>query len=544
MLATGTVLQNRYEIIKPIGQGGMGAVYLARDQRLGNTVALKETFFLDTILLAAFEREAKLLAGLRHAALPKVIDHFADTNGQFLVMEYIPGEDLQELLQEGSSPPQIDEVLQWADQLLDALAYLHSQQPPVIHRDIKPQNLKLTSRNQIVLLDFGLAKGTAIEMTGTGSNSSIFGYTPSYAPLEQAQGSGTDPQSDIYSLAATLYHLITGRKPVDSVARATCILNGHPDPLAAAIEVNPRVTADLNAVIMRSMALKKDDRPSNADEMRRMLRDSARPIGDNLAANVHPLPPRAEVNRANNPANDSSTQLFASAPTNPAAGPYASRVSATAERRPIGAQVAEKSLNRARPATAAARRRSTAVEIPDHRASSLSKVIVAGIGLILAVVITLYAFKPDLKGGATNVTPVTSQKSEPAAGSEQSGAGAKTVVEAPGGANLKIDPFAPIEQPAKEANASGRDDKAEAKSVEAAQATEQGESRQGIERTNTARQPEAAEAVQSQPAPRRPEEEVREEPMRPMPPPPDLHRPPPFPPPPPPGMPPPGRRRP
>ena len=544
MLATGIVLQNRYEIIKPIGQGGMGAVYLARDQRLGNTVALKETFFLDTILLAAFEREAKLLAGLRHAALPKVIDHFADTNGQFLVMEYIPGEDLQELLQEGNSLPQIDEVLQWADQLLDALSYLHSQQPPVIHRDIKPQNLKLTSRNQIVLLDFGLAKGTAIEMTGAGSNSSIFGYTPSYAPLEQAQGAGTDPQSDIYSLAATLYHLITGRKPVDSVARATCILNGQQDPLAAAIEINPRIPAGLNEVIMRSMALKKDDRPSSADEMRRMLRGSARPIGDNLAANVHPLLPRAEVNRANNPANDSSTQLFASVPTNPAAGPHASRVSATVERRPIGAQVGEKSLNRARPATAAARRRSTTVEIPDGRASSLSKMIVAGIILILAVVITLYAFKPDLKGGTTNATPVTSQKSEPAAGSEHSGAGAKTVVEAPGGANLKIDPFAPIEQPAKEENASGRDDKAEAKSVEAAQATEQGESRQGIERSNTARQPEAAEAVQSQPAPRRPEEEVREEPMRPMPPPPDLHRPPPFPPPPPPGMPPPGRRRP
>src|SRR2546421_2086160 len=101
MLVTGTILQNRYEVIRPIGQGGMGAVYLARDQRLGNTVALKETFFLDAALLAAFEREAKLLAGLRHAALPKVIDHFSDTNGQFLVMEYISGDDLQDLLQEG-----------------------------------------------------------------------------------------------------------------------------------------------------------------------------------------------------------------------------------------------------------------------------------------------------------------------------------------------------------------------------------------------------------------------------------------------------------
>ena len=218
-MSTGTILQNRYEIIKPIGQGGMGAVYLAKDQRLGNTVALKETFFSDTFLLAAFEREAKMLAGLRHGALPKVIDHFADTNGQFLVMEYISGEDLHDLLQEGRKPS-IGEVLQWADQLLDALDYLHSQQPPIIHRDIKPQNLKLTSRNQIVLLDFGLAKGTTHGLTqaGSQSSSSIFGYTPSYAPLEQAQGSGTDPQSDLYSLSATLYHLLTGTKPVDAVS--------------------------------------------------------------------------------------------------------------------------------------------------------------------------------------------------------------------------------------------------------------------------------------------------------------------------------------
>src|SRR5215475_1291256 len=99
MLEIGALLQNRYEIIKPIGQGGMGAVYLARDQRLGNTVALKETFFADAAMLAAFEREARLLAALRHVALPKVIDHFADEQGQFLVMDYIPGDDLTDWLE-------------------------------------------------------------------------------------------------------------------------------------------------------------------------------------------------------------------------------------------------------------------------------------------------------------------------------------------------------------------------------------------------------------------------------------------------------------
>ena len=550
MLVAGTILQNRYEVIKPIGQGGMGAVYMARDQRLGNTVALKETFFLDTFLLAAFEREAKLLAGLRHAALPKVIDHFADTNGQFLVMEYITGDDLQELLQEGNSPPPVDEVLQWADQLLDALDYLHSQQPPIIHRDIKPQNLKLTSRNQIVLLDFGLAKGKALELPQTGSSSSIFGYTPSYAPLEQAQGAGTDPQSDIYSLAATLYHLLTGRKPADALARATCILNGQPDPLDSAIDINPRIPVGLNDVIMRSMALKKDQRPLSAAEMRSMLRDSARPVKDKPAASAKSHPPQAEINKSSYPAKGSSTQMFASLLTNPAAeeptvvSSSATPVSLTGGRRRVGAQGAEKSLNRARPATTA-QRRLTTVEIRESGAPSLSKVIVAAITLVLTVIIIIYAFKPDLKKGTTNATPVNIQKTEQVAGSEQSDTNTKTAVDVPVGGNQRFEPFAPIEQTAKGEQPPDPDDKERAKEEQGAQPRE---SSKETERANTMREPEAAEARQNQPAPR-PEEGVGGEPMRPMPPPPDHLRPPPFPPPPghmppPGGMPPPGRRKP
>src|SRR5918999_3513080 len=216
MIAPNTVLQNRYVVLEQIGQGGMGAVYVATDQRFGSTVALKETFCDDPALRKGFEGEAHRLNRLRHPALPRVSDHFGEGAGQFLVMEFIPGDDLAAMLEKrGGAAFPLEQVLLWADQLLDALDYLHTHEPPVVHRDIKPQNLKLTSRNQIVLLDFGLAKGTPLEMTSTSSNSSIFGYTPSYAPLEQAQAAGTDQQSDIYSLAATLYHLLTGRKPVD-----------------------------------------------------------------------------------------------------------------------------------------------------------------------------------------------------------------------------------------------------------------------------------------------------------------------------------------
>jgi serine/threonine protein kinase len=274
MLEANAVLQGRYQIVKQIGKGGMGAVYLARDLRLGSRIALKETFFSDEALLKAFEREARLLANLRHASLPRVSDHFTDGEGQFLVMEFIEGHDLAHLLEERHRAFPSEEVLNWADQLLDALDYLHTQEPPIIHRDIKPQNLKLTGRGQIVLLDFGLAKGQAGAMTRTGSNLSVFGYTPHYAPLEQIQGSGTDSRSDLYSLAATLYHLATNLQPADAMTRANAVLNHEDDPLAPACEVNPFVPPELSMALARAMSLKRSHRPANAAEMRASMRPS------------------------------------------------------------------------------------------------------------------------------------------------------------------------------------------------------------------------------------------------------------------------------
>jgi serine/threonine protein kinase len=550
MLVTGNILQNRYEIIKPVGQGGMGAVYMAKDQRLGNIVALKETFFSDAFLLAAFEREARILAGLRHGALPKVIDHFPDTDGHFLVMEYISGDDLQDLL-EKSGPPSINKVLGWADQLLDALDYLHSQHPPVIHRDIKPQNLKLTSRNQIVLLDFGLAKGTAPERTHTGSNSnsSIFGYTPGYAPLEQAQGSGTCPQSDIYSLTGTLYHLLTGRKPVDAVSRATCVMNGEPDPLASASELNPHISLELNEIIMMGMALKKSERPSSADEMRRMLRGLAHMVGRDGAADAQTELARTQMSEGGGPTASpvSSTQVLASAQTTPQAQPggavsFTPRASATNPRRAMPVRVPEKRLNPARPASAAYKR-PAAVEMASGGATGLSRVVMAGVAAVVAIAAIIFAFKPDSKDENTNTTPVVIQRIEQVAGSEKPDAGAKPAVEAPGVANSRTETVAPSEQPvAEEQTRDQDDDKDKAGDMRVKEGARQEESTQESERAGTG----PAEAAQTQPS-RRPEETVRDEPMRQPPPPPPhhLHRPPPPPFPPPRDMPPPpGRRRP
>ncbi|HZI46907.1 MAG TPA: serine/threonine-protein kinase, partial [Pyrinomonadaceae bacterium] len=148
MLSPETVLQGRYRVVRQLGQGGMGAVYEAVDLRLDTVVALKETLFTEERLRKQFEREARLLARLHHPALPRVSDHFTESDGQFLVMQYIPGEDLFEMQTRRQSAFPQTEVLRWADQLCDALDYLHTQDPQIIHRDIKPQNLKLTSRGQ------------------------------------------------------------------------------------------------------------------------------------------------------------------------------------------------------------------------------------------------------------------------------------------------------------------------------------------------------------------------------------------------------------
>lgn len=270
MIETGTVLQNRYLIEKQIGAGGMGAVYLAVDQRFDNHVAIKETFFKDKELSAAFEREARLLNGLHHFVLPHVTDYFLENGGHFLVMQYIEGEDLSEAVKQGNKFP-VETVLQWTDSLLDALEYLHSQNPPITHRDIKPQNLKITSRGGIILLDFGLAKLKSEDSTAQ----SVFGYSRHYSPLEQIQGIGTDSRSDIFSLAATVYYLLTGEPPVDVLNRAAAIVGGKKDPLRMANEIRNEISVRVAAVLNSALALNSAERFESAQAMREALKTAS-----------------------------------------------------------------------------------------------------------------------------------------------------------------------------------------------------------------------------------------------------------------------------
>jgi serine/threonine protein kinase len=292
MLTPGTILQNRYQVIRQLGQGGMGTVYEAKALRLNTTVALKETHFSDERFMKQFEREAQLLAALRHPALPRVIDHFDENKGLYLVMDFVEGEDLWETLQKRGNAFPIDVVLGWADQLLDALQYLHSQVPPVIHRDIKLQNLKVTGNDRITLLDFGLAKGLAV--TNVLTTRTVLGYSLPYAPLEQIlqideswaehlsvthpedverlRRKGTDHRSDLYSAGATLLHLLTNKTPVGSPTRAISVWSGRPDPLAVVLKQS--VPEAVGAVLARAMGLEPEHRFVSAAEMREALRSA------------------------------------------------------------------------------------------------------------------------------------------------------------------------------------------------------------------------------------------------------------------------------
>ena len=276
-LRPGAILQDRYCVVRPLGQGGMGAVYEAIDQRLDTTVALKETLTVDSNLRKQFAHEAKLLAKLQHPALPRVSDYFTEGDRAFLVMQFVSGIDLAQIIAKhpGRPFPQ-HQVIAWADQLLDALIYLHTRERQIVHRDIKPHNLKLTAAGQIALLDFGLAKTQSSDHSTTNSSASVFGYTRRYSPLEQIEDRGTTPRSDIYALGATLYHLLTGVKPPDALVRATALVESKKDPLRPANEIHRTLGVEIAAVLNRALAQNPDDRFADAVEFREALRQLGR----------------------------------------------------------------------------------------------------------------------------------------------------------------------------------------------------------------------------------------------------------------------------
>ncbi len=261
------LLAGRYQLEALVARGGCGAVYRGLDRQTGATVAVKQVTVAadDDLWGQALRREAQTLRRLAHPRLPAFVDTFAADSDHYLVMAYVEGEDLARQLARRTTPFPVAQVLAWADQLLELLAYLHGQQPPVIHRDLKPANLKLDADGGVVLLDFGLAKAAATALH------SLPGYTLTYAAPEQVRGEGTDGRSDLYSLAATLYHLLTGVKPADALRREVALLAGRPDPLAPAHEITPAVPPALSDVLAVALALDPAQRFADAGQMRHSL---------------------------------------------------------------------------------------------------------------------------------------------------------------------------------------------------------------------------------------------------------------------------------
>lgn len=274
-LDPGSIVENRYRLDRMLGQGGMGAVYKAWDMRLAQWVALKENTLATADAQAQFEQEAKVLARLRHPNLPRVIDHFITAQGtQYLVMDFVEGMNLSELLRSrGRLMP--EEVMQWLGQICEALNYLHSQNPPIIHRDIKPQNIRITPDGRALLVDFGLSKvGTQQQRTATGA----LGVTPGFSPPEQYGAAHTDHRSDIYALAATLYALFTGETPPDSIQRA--IANAV---LKAPRQMNAAITPALEAALLHGLETQPGRRPTSIVAFQQEIEGALRSAHTNLA---------------------------------------------------------------------------------------------------------------------------------------------------------------------------------------------------------------------------------------------------------------------
>src|SRR5215469_1296342 len=267
-----TLLTGRYQLLKRIGQGGMGAVYKAADTHLNNRpVAIKEmsSTGLSPASLqeaeTAFEREAHLLADLLHPNLPRIYDHFTENDRSYLVMDFIEGQTLEEYLEQiGGGPLPVDQVIKWGEQLCDVLNYLHTHQPPIVFRDLKPANVMISESGHIFLIDFGIAR---IFKPGKQHDTVALG-SPGYAAPEQYGKSQSTPRSDIYSLGALLHYLLTGTDPSE-----------QPFFFRQAAQVNTDVDPQLQALLEQMLEMDAERRPASAQDVIVRLEEIGRPQG-------------------------------------------------------------------------------------------------------------------------------------------------------------------------------------------------------------------------------------------------------------------------
>ena len=267
MLSPGTILQGRYQVEAPIGIGGMSVVYRGRDLRFKDVVrycAIKEmaqsapdsqTRLLN---LKNFQREAGLLATLQHPAIPKVYDFFEENGKVYLVLEFIPGKDLETVLEEHGKPLDEERVARWALQICDVLSYLHNHKPePIVFRDMKPSNVMVVGDDRIVLIDFGIAR----TLNRSDRKGTMIG-TEGYSPPEQYRGIA-EPVGDIYAFGATLHHLLTNTDP-----RLETPFTFQERPIR---QINPTVSPEMEAVVARALEYDMAARWQSAEEFRQAL---------------------------------------------------------------------------------------------------------------------------------------------------------------------------------------------------------------------------------------------------------------------------------
>ncbi|MEO8972336.1 MAG: serine/threonine-protein kinase [Ktedonobacteraceae bacterium] len=270
-LQNGTVVQDRYTVVDILGRGGFSAVYLVKDEQDGLLFALKELIDQDKGERIRFTFECTVLERLHHPALPRVHRVFEENDRAYMLMDYVSGSNLEVMRRKQPHDSfSLHEVLTIMEPIEQALSYLHSQEPPIIHRDIKPSNIIVPQEDgsafdqrdkKAVLVDFGIAK----EYTTDSTTTAIRHCSPGYGAPEQ-YALGTDLRTDIYGLAATLYALLTGKIPVDSLQRATQLGTQGIDPLIPVRELAPAVPENVASAIQRAMSIGPDNRFNSVDE--------------------------------------------------------------------------------------------------------------------------------------------------------------------------------------------------------------------------------------------------------------------------------------
>ena len=295
-LGANSLINDRYVVVRVIGRGGMGAVYLVTDTLDQNRVmALKEmsnAVIADArdreMAVAQFRREAQLLRRLRHPNLPAVSDEFASGDRNYLVMEYVPGSTLQQMLDRGEGPFPESRVVAWANQLCDVLDYLHRQQPAIIFRDLKPANIMIMADDRLKLIDFGIAR---LFKPGQHQDTMLLG-TQGYAAPEQYGGGQSDARSDIYALGATLFSLLTGHDPAQMPPLK---------PLPSVRDYRPDVSPYLESIVMRATRISANERWQSTQDLRQAIATvplrSGEPTPPPAPSAPLPPPPRTPTHR-------------------------------------------------------------------------------------------------------------------------------------------------------------------------------------------------------------------------------------------------------